>query len=160
MPVSAFFLALHAAAPMLLDLVRAAAHAHACFPGLRGIHHPHIHGNANASFSMCFPRPACMHAGRPTTASHHSGAQSTGAIAISHPRSLWSGDDGVAVSYRSTHGLRLRAWLHARPADHSQIHASTSHSPSTRCPKNRSLPHGIEGSISPRPMHAESVHII
>lgn len=82
--------------------------------------------------------------------------------------SLWPGDDGVVVSYRiDPHDLRLRTHgcmlerTPPRPADHSQIHASTtSHSPSTRCPQNRSLPHGIEGASSPRPTHAATVHII
>lgn len=98
--------------------------------------------------SQCFP---------PTTASHHSGAQSTGAVAICHPRSLWSGDDGVAVSYRSTHDLRLRAWLEnpGRPI----IPKSMRPRPRLIHPKNRSLRHGIEGASSPRPTHAESVHI-
>lgn len=149
MPASAFLLALHAAAPMLLDLVRAAAHA--CFPGLRGIHHPHINGNANASFSM-LSTDDCEPSFRSSKHRRHRNLP---------PARGHSGRVMMASSYRiDPHDLRLRAWLRARPADHSQIHASTSHSPSTRCPQNRSLPHGIEGASIPRPTHAATVHII
>src|SRR5688572_19194164 len=125
MPASAFLLALHAAAPMLLDLVRAAAHA--CFPGLRGIHHPHINGNANANFSM-LSTDDCEPSFRSSKHRRHRNLP---------PARGHSGRVMMASSYRiDPHDLRLRTHgcmlerTPPRPADHSQIHASTtSHSP-------------------------------